>query len=288
MIIDKVIKYIKDSDEFNKEEILSILNKAIHLKCQNIANYLLQENEKEQFDFSKDFPNVAPPWENFIIEWKMPKYIYSKEVGLTKAPEGSECTFFNLIMSSLDIPEEIKKFYDISPKWVLRSLVFVEINNNLLFMGVGCIFIDKEGKVIVKNEGKENSTLAFAAHNKRKEYLSFYIEARLVHLMATTFCHCKNVNKITNFVPDAMQKNRKRNNLIPVTKYYTLQIGDLTNNKSGTDKNLLKNSLHICRGHFKHYSEDAPLFGKYTGTVWCPMHTKGNDSIGVVKKDYQI
>ena len=44
---------------------------------------------------------------------------------------------------------------------------------------------------------------------------------------------------------------------------------------------------HIVRGHFKHYSEDAPLFGHTTGNVWCPAHERGSEDAGTVEKEYR-
>lgn len=45
---------------------------------------------------------------------------------------------------------------------------------------------------------------------------------------------------------------------------------------------------HWCRGHFKTYTDAAPLFGKYTGTYWIPAHIRGNAVIGTVTKDYHV
>jgi hypothetical protein len=46
--------------------------------------------------------------------------------------------------------------------------------------------------------------------------------------------------------------------------------------------------LHICRGHFKTFTEEARLFGKYTGTYWWPAHVRGSVDEGVVEKDYRV
>ena len=46
--------------------------------------------------------------------------------------------------------------------------------------------------------------------------------------------------------------------------------------------------LHLCRGHFRTYTEAAPLFGKVTGRIWVPAHVKGRDRSGIVHKDYAI
>lgn len=284
MIVDKVIEYINNSEHLNKDILIPILNKAVFLKCQNVADYLLMENEKEVFDFEKDFSNIAPPWENFVIEWKFPKYVYSKELGKTPTPIGFDCNIFNLVITNPKIPSSIPK----ETKWMLNSLVFTEINDELFFMGIGLICINEQGKIIIRNEGKDNSTMAFAAYEGKKEYLKFYIEARLIHLMAITFCHCKNIEKVINQIPDGIVKKRKKNNKFPINKYYTLKIGNISGKKCSEDKGLWNNSLHICRGHFRTYTDDAPLFGKYHGTYWVPMHLKGSEEIGTVKKDYKI
>lgn len=45
---------------------------------------------------------------------------------------------------------------------------------------------------------------------------------------------------------------------------------------------------HVCRGHFKTYTADAPLFGRYVGRVWCPAHTRGKKERGEVIKKYIV
>ena len=50
---------------------------------------------------------------------------------------------------------------------------------------------------------------------------------------------------------------------------------------------LTPKALHICRGHFKDFSNHG-LFGKYRGTYWWPMHTRGSSDNGLVVKDYRV
>lgn len=49
----------------------------------------------------------------------------------------------------------------------------------------------------------------------------------------------------------------------------------------------LGHALHICRGHFKTFTE-ASLFGKHTGTYWWESQARGKTARGVVEKDYRI
>ena len=43
---------------------------------------------------------------------------------------------------------------------------------------------------------------------------------------------------------------------------------------------------HMVRGHYKRYTEEKPLFGKYTGRYFWPSHISGIDNF--LKKDYII
>lgn len=45
---------------------------------------------------------------------------------------------------------------------------------------------------------------------------------------------------------------------------------------------------HLTRGHFKVFSTDAPLFGKYTGRFWWMPAVRGDKERGVVLKDYEL
>ncbi|MCA0455678.1 MAG: hypothetical protein LCI00_17005 [Chloroflexi bacterium] len=42
------------------------------------------------------------------------------------------------------------------------------------------------------------------------------------------------------------------------------------------------------RGNFATYTDDKPLFGKYTGTFWRPATAVGEVKNGVVIKDYEV
>ena len=52
--------------------------------------------------------------------------------------------------------------------------------------------------------------------------------------------------------------------------------------------NDLKRALHICRGHFKTFTSDAPLLGRFTGTYWWTPQVRGSKSAGTVIKDYRV
>lgn len=63
---------------------------------------------------------------------------------------------------------------------------------------------------------------------------------------------------------------------------YTVKSG------GGEPDSEIKRALHICRGHYRRYTEDSKLFGKHTGIFWIPAHARGSKDIGEIKKDYRI
>lgn len=44
--------------------------------------------------------------------------------------------------------------------------------------------------------------------------------------------------------------------------------------------------LHVCRGHFKTFRQDRPLFGMFSGTFWWDAYVRGAQENGIVIKDY--
>jgi hypothetical protein len=50
----------------------------------------------------------------------------------------------------------------------------------------------------------------------------------------------------------------------------------------------LRRGAALLVRHFAHYTEEAPLFGKYTGTFYIPMHVRGRAEQGAVVKDYRV
>jgi hypothetical protein len=46
--------------------------------------------------------------------------------------------------------------------------------------------------------------------------------------------------------------------------------------------------LHMVRGHFKRYTAERPLFGRYTGQVWHSQHLRGDAGLGSLTNEYHV
>lgn len=100
--------------------------------------------------------------------------------------------------------------------------------------------------------------------------------------------HCKNIISVKVPTPDRLNKKRRKNNRQELFSYHVLRIKPTKAEKAnGKPYQGGLNRIHFCRGHFKEYTEDNPLFGKYTGLYWWQAHVRGRNKKGIVMKDYR-
>ena len=110
-------------------------------------------------------------------------------------------------------------------------------------------------------------------------------------LMALSFMHCKNVTFEAVEPSEKLSRGYRKRHGRPLVSYGELRIDPirkvLEQQRQGVGGSLRK-ALHLCRGHFKTFSEDAPLLGHATGTYWWAPQMRGAASEGVALKDYRV
>ncbi len=109
-------------------------------------------------------------------------------------------------------------------------------------------------------------------------------------LLAISFMHCKNV-ELRNEAPPRKLMKRAAERGHPLCSYKVLDIIPLkqTLHREGiSEAPGIKKALHLCRGHFKTYTEEKPLLGRAVGTFFWPQHLRGGKEHGVIVKDYSI
>ena len=102
--------------------------------------------------------------------------------------------------------------------------------------------------------------------------------------------NCKNIGTVDIEPPQKLNKKRIKNNKQPLFTYKNLIIKPLKEKKNSNNdsQNLWDNRIHMCRGHFKHYTKEKPLFGKIDGMIWWQPQARGNKKKGIIVKDYKI
>ena len=103
------------------------------------------------------------------------------------------------------------------------------------------------------------------------------------------FLSCKNITTQDNEPPLKLNKKRKKTGKQELFTYKTLIIKPTgKKQESQQAQGLWDNRVHLCRGHFKEYTAEKPLFGRVTGRFWWQPSVRGNVKEGVVMKDYKI
>ena len=110
-------------------------------------------------------------------------------------------------------------------------------------------------------------------------------------LLAISFMHCKNVTLRDCDPPEKLSLAHQKKHGQRLLRYHVLDIEPLRKlldrYRSGSRADL-RHALHICRGHFKTFTEDAPLLGCHSGTFWWSPQVRGAKDVGVVVKDYRV
>jgi len=106
---------------------------------------------------------------------------------------------------------------------------------------------------------------------------------------ALLLLNCKNVHIEKEVAPVKLNKKRCKKGKLPIFDYHILKV-KLPQSKQDSHgvKVGLHNRIHLCRGHFKEYTKDKPLFGKITGLWWWQPHVRGQNKDGIIIKDYEI
>lgn len=285
-----------------------------------VAKWFYRDNEQENYHVHEDFPRVAPPWPATWIEFVPPNtvnnngevqenvfqgmkrigaYIVGAEVG--EELEGKDHPVFSLLRASnrdVEITEgQMEKVRaNEDARWWMSCRFYVGGNNFVKHVGGAIDFLDEDGKIMgadsrVVLPGKESYKAIKRGIVSRSKAAHIINSFSFPFFFAISLCHCDNVEVGEDGPHQTVRENRKSKGQNPGQTFKTLEIEPMKEESASSSSGggpSVSRALHICRGHFKTYTEEAPLFGEHTGTYWWPMHTRGSAENGEVKKDYRV
>lgn len=261
------------------------------LNLDNVAEYWAQSNVGKCI--GETIPNWTPPFEYLFAEWKAvgPGADGCVETGVgvsvvDSANPDELAAIEKMFSQSQELPlHEKTKLVLICSMWV--SDTRKPILSSPVWTGfVHAVFVDKLGAFLGM------LTLRPAApvgHKPDPLAISTAQNEMMVLGMGLSFMNCKNVKRIEQAEPRKESWHAKEK--CPVFRFHTLDINpmkEVLRTEGQSESTGLKRALHICRGHFAHYSEEKPLFGKYAGDFFVPSHVRGSLDQGVVAKDYNV
>jgi hypothetical protein len=259
------------------------LDASTVIVADNVAEYWFANDESDWA--VTDFPNIMPPLSDFFVEMRAP-------LGFSDVlPKAWGCRF-------REIPEHEWESVAASSVQLrgantrtgyLAELVLMWSDKEIAAPAVAVFIpIGVSGEAVLVDGGWAVSELPSRLSTDHKREL---LKLLFPCLLTISFMHCKNVERQPAEQAAALSKKWTKKHGRPLVRYHVLDIDPMRKvlrSDGGSDGGGLKKALHICRGHFATYTEDAPLFGRVTGTFWKPQHVRGNAKSGAVVKDYRV
>jgi hypothetical protein len=274
-LIDK-LKELESLDSQDREALMN----AVAVDGNDVAHYLYA-SEKETWNPALDFPCIRPPFPLTWIEY----YLHIDMLTEEDRRKYSKFKYGHLLIQSKNTV--IVKSWGMEDDEVMKMMVkfrykfkpdgTLETSMNLDGQTTG---------IEVAGETKEASEILNQGNNAQEMMVKL-----CVPFLTLSFMSCKNIESVlTRESPHKLNVKRSSQGKPPLTKIYTLKIDGvkrLFQSQCGSNS-LSKNSLHLCRGHFKDFSHGQGLFGKYTGRYWWGSVLRGKKEYGEIIKDYQV
>jgi hypothetical protein len=264
---------------------LKILQAAVPIVADNVAEYLWADVQNldddpvflsGQLEWS-DYPNVMPPFDNYFVEWVMPV-----------ADVRQAGRWHGVHIVRIEGPAA-----DSRGSVLLRCELFVsdgERNDSCVFgPAIACeIQVAKDGtcldaRIVEAVNGEDDQ--------ETEVFRRAFVNMMQPAFLTTSFMHCRNswVNKVTP--PPKLAKASRRRHGVPLVSFRTINIEPMRRvlrSEGRAHETGIKKALHICRGHFRTYTAEKPLFGKVSGTIFVPMHARGSAQEGIVVQSYKV
>lgn len=241
------------------------------VKADNAFDYIWSEKEQGKnghFERSK-LTYVVPPFPNLFIQWKWG----DSEMGVLLQTDRVHHELAEwIIRASLWFSPKMQIKFGSTP--LVNYIIPVAADGN--YISIDSEF-DKQWDYS-KFEGDK-------VFDDVATFLGFVVT---VALFVVNLMNCKNV--IVEEQPlSKREKRMEEKHNKPAFRYHLLKVRsarhvyDLDIGGGKRDDY----STHICRGHFKTYTDEAPLMGRFVGTYWWDAHVRGRDKAHVVDKDYE-
>jgi hypothetical protein len=282
---------IKDDPIATVDAPLNALEGIPVIAADDVALYL-NSIQKHGMEVSDLVASMAPPFDQFFIEFQ-------------RVPNRFGLYAWGAHFTATSNKEEIERFLHRRlldkelPRWVFKILVYMERQKGKPFGPVAAFLcgLAEDGTWFKVRDGRPYwvGWMVEMSPEVSKEATQSWGDqvAPLLFpaLMAISFMHCKNVALKAVVPSEKLSRSYRKRHGRPLVSYGELRIDPirkvLEQQRQGVGGSLRK-ALHLCSGHFKTFTADAPLMGHATGTYFWAPRIRGAESAGVSLKDYRV
>ena len=283
---------------WHTDKLEDAIRRAQVIVADNVAEYYFAGTDQEVWHLRDDFPNLAPPFDAMWLETRRPSKVVSEVHGTI--PSTNLPRAWGMLLFSADLGEGEPR------RWLSNALLWMSPDRGRGLadvygpIGAYLYFVGEDGRPVRGGDGNFVMVVGLGDSNDPSKPFLMGTEQehgevviQLVHplLLALSFMHCKNVARREVVQPPTLSKKWAKKHGRPLVRYHVLDIDPMKKvlrEEGGADHTGIKRALHICRGHFATYTDEAPLFGRTTGTFWKSQHVRGSLSEGAVVKDYNV
>lgn len=269
-------------------DIRTLVAESTVVLADNVTEYYYGSNETYRAaDMPESLPNVAPPWPLTFIESQVcSDPTMRKELGFRS---------WGVLFEGIENDQEEREH---AGRWQLRSNIILDVGGRLMLEAIGVAFsVDDSGRLVEAGtgprvelmvpEGLERTADLYMSGAHFNDHLTYFIPA----LLTLCFIHCNNVT-LRGETPERTRQQRRElaRRGLPLLRYHIIDIRPvetLLGSEGDLEEQGLGKALHICRGHFKDFT-DKGLFGKHHGTYWWHDQARGTPERGIVTKDYLV
>lgn len=174
---------------------------------------------------------------------------------------------------------------------------YIEDQNKILVIGIRVkrgktvedVFVDDASSFIDLTDNYGFNDYKLYTHEDNFDDLDALI-TMAESVFSLSLLNCRNILLVDQEPDVTISRQYQQQFGIPLIRYKTLAIGAPSKSYSSAEPKEYQGlmPLHLRRGNFATYTDDKPLFGKYTGTFWRPATAVGEVKNGVVIKDYEV
>lgn len=265
------------------------------IKINNVVRWM--DENRHEFNRIVEEMKLVPPFDHMVICWKRESLGFRICVATYMLEDGEQYEFIDKYYP--DHADDIKDATDGNIRWVAQAVQQIapridSPDEDFYTTSYSTVYYDDKGFAYPISTGavEENVSDLIEAFGEGIDVFMF--NDMLQPLFATcAFMHCRNVEIIDEPLTRQQSRFKKRQkkkgrdvtyfNILDLYPFRRQIVKDGDSISTG-----VKRAMHMVRGHFATYTEEAPLFGHTVGSVWKPAHARGHQSEGKIVSDYEI